>query len=186
MDLGILFSNKKKDLSADYREETVKIPLLVTFVVLLLICAPLLWMILKINEEGAKSTSVAKYNALVEIVNFDVDTVDTMLSADSSLNDLSSDGKAPVVTLIVPEVMLVDESSLSSGAMTPLNIQLDAIYWSPANPIVGIGEETYRVGDSLQGYEIIEIGKTKVRFRARDGSIVVKDFYENLLQSTKK
>ncbi len=52
MDLGILFSNKKKDLSADYREETVKIPLLVTFVVLLLICAPLLWMILKINEMG--------------------------------------------------------------------------------------------------------------------------------------
>jgi hypothetical protein len=38
------------------------------------------------------------------------------------------------------------------------------------------------VGDVIQGYEIVHIGKTKVQFQAADGTIIMKDMYDNLLK----
>lgn len=172
------------DFDAEYCEETVKVPLLTMVVVVLLISAPLVWMIMRINEAGTRATSVSEYSALVEIVNYDVTEVSSMLSGNSEVVVKLDQGK-PVVTLVVPELVLIDEGNIAPQANLPLDVQLDAIYWHSVNPIVGIGKETYQIGDSFQGYEIVKIGKTDVHFKGKNGKIVVKDFYENLFQSKK-
>jgi hypothetical protein len=170
------------DLDAEYREESAKLPLVIAVLAVLLVAAPFIATILRINDEGAQAAVVTKYNGLIEIVTSDLGAADSMLHEQDRVNAGRQGG---VVKLIVPEVVLIDEKSLNPDADDPLNIELDAIYWSPANPIVGINGETYHVGEKVQGYEIIEIGKTSVRFKSKQGNIVVKDFYENLLYSTR-
>lgn len=178
--------NSMAVLVPEYREEDIRIPVMVTIVVLLVVAAPLVSWILKINKEGIRSTDITKYNNLIETVAGDVKTVDAMLRNDAAeLAAITSTRKAPSVTLIVPEVVIVEERANKRTEASPLKIHLEGIYWSPANPLVGIGGETYRVGDVIQGYEIVKIGKTSVQFQHGDGTIVVKDMYENLLHSQK-
>ncbi len=161
---------------AEYREETLKLPLFITLVAAGLVAVPLAVWMFRINEEGFRSTDVTKYRALVETVSGDADAVSAMLHRDEqTLVEMKT--AAPVVTLIVPEVVIVEKKE-----NTPLNANLEGIYWSPSNPLVGIDGETYQVGDLVQGYKIIEIGKTSVRFKGPDGKTIVKDFYGDLFK----
>ncbi len=174
------------DFSAKYHEESAKIPILSTAVILLLIAAPFIVWIVKINNDGAKANNVSKYENLAQLVASDVRMVDAMLRNDAAaLAAMYAGRKIPVVTLIVPEVVIVENRKDEPAKVTELNVELEGIYWSPANPLVGIGGETYRIGDMIRGYEIIRIGKTMVQFQSSDGTIVVKDMYENLLQNNR-
>jgi hypothetical protein len=164
-----------------YKEESVKIPAAVTVALLILICAPLVLWIIRINAEGIQATNTAKYDALVSKVENDVRTVDALLRNDAEeLEAMRQAQQSQVVTLIVPEVVIVEEKK-NPEKISPLKVNLDGIYWNAKNPLISIGDETYRVGDVIQGYEIVRINKTTVQFRAPDGSLVVKDMYENLL-----
>ncbi|MDF7799997.1 hypothetical protein P4C99_11025 [Pontiellaceae bacterium B1224] len=174
-------SIKHISVMPEYKEESVKIPVAITMVLLLLVCTPLVLWIIKINDEGSRATDISQYNALVSKVNNDVRTVDAILRNDAEeLEAIRSAQRTQVVTLIVPEVVIIEERAGAAKAK-PLNISLDGIYWSPNNPLVSIGDETYRIGDVLQGYEIIGINKTTVQFQAADGTLIVKDMYEDLL-----
>lgn len=174
------------ELSESYREESVRAPVLITLLVLVLAAAPLVWWIFRINEEGRKSTDISKYNVLVNVVADNVKTVDALLRNDAEeLAAIRSAAKQPVVKLIVPDVVIVEEKQQRPDASKPLKVSIDGIYWSSANPLAGINGETYRVGDTIQGYEIVQIDKTSIRFQAADGTIVVMDIYDDLLQSEK-
>lgn len=169
-------ANSKRD--AEYREESTKVPVFMMVVVLVLVSAPLVWAISSINTAGSKAADVSKYNTLVQTVGTDLKTVQTMLADGAAGVDIQD----RTVTLIVPELVIVDEAK-PGDALAPLKIELKGIYWSPTRPLADIDGETYYVGDSIQGYKIIKIGKTAVHFKAKDGRIVVKDFYEDLLQN---
>ena len=172
---------KKKPDGADikqnveYREESPKLPVVVLVATLVLVAAPLVWAILKIDAEGSKAADISKYTALIQTVGTDVGTVKAMLSSGS----VDLDAKERKVTLIVPELVLVDEAK-PADSLSPLKINMKGIYWNPTNPLVDIDNETYYVGDEIQGYTIVKIDKTAVHFKGKDGKIVVKDFYENL------
>ena len=169
----------------EYREESVKVPALITMVVLLLISAPLIFWLTKINEKGLKLADISRYDNLVAMVESDTRAVSAILNNDAAeLAAINAARKSPVVTLIIPEVVIQDEKKPKEG-VGPLNIDLEGVYWNSANPLVGIGGETYRSGDVIQGYEITHIGKTSVQFQAPDGTILVKDMYENLLYKAK-
>lgn len=175
-------SIQKIVLGEVYSEESVKRPALITLAVLVLLTIPLGLWILSINKEGAQSNDVGRYVALMEEVSIDVKTVaalsmndtDTLAAIDAFRNNQS-------VTLIVPEIVIVEEEK-TPNVISPLNIELSGIYWSPNNPLAGINGETYGVGEQIQGYEITRIEKTTVHFKANDGSIVVKDMDEILLE----
>ncbi len=168
------------DPDADYCEESVKIPLAIAILAVVLVAAPFIYTVLKINDEGAQAAVVTKYNALVEAVLSDLGAANTMLHDDSGMASIKAVGGNSVVKLIVPEVVLVDAES--QNPEDELNVELEAIYWSPSNPIAGINGETYHVGDTIQGYEIVEIGKTTVHFKGKSGKVIVKNFYENLFK----
>ena len=173
------------DVDTPYAEESVKVPALITVVVLALIAAPLGYWIYQINTAGEKSTNVERFYGLVDAVEKNVLTVTAMINNDAeALAAINASRKEPVVTLIVPEVVIVDEKKPAQGT-GPLKIEMDGIYWSSARPLVSINGETYGVGDVIQGYEITRIGKTSVQFQAPDGTIEVKDMYENLLEKSK-
>lgn len=166
------------DLDVQYREESALVPLAIAVVASLLILLPAIWMISLINREGKQGAVVTKYETLVQGVRGDVDVVDTIL-VEGGLESVLA-GRSGKVRLIVPDVVLVDEVSEDPNAVKPLKIKLEGIYWSPTRPIVGIQGETYNVGDMIQGYEIVEIGKDDVHFKDKNGEVVVKGMYENL------
>ncbi|VGO17543.1 hypothetical protein PDESU_06140 [Pontiella desulfatans] len=175
------------DFVDDYREESTRIPLVITLLLLLLTAAPMSYWIFRINQVGTVSTDVSNYDVLVNAVANNVKTVDAMLNNDAeALAAINANSKKQVVTLIVPEVVIVEDRGMEPKEQRALEIELEGIYWSPANPLVGINGETYRMGDSIQGYEIVRIGKTAVQFQGADGNIVVMDMYENLLKAGKK
>ena len=177
-------SKKKKQQNSDvipeYREESAKIPFVVMVLLVLLIGGSLGWMIFRIDTEGSLAVNVSKYNMLIQTVSSDMQDISTILKDDS----VDMEERKHTVTLIVPEVVLVDERKPEEGP-APLKVDLKGIYWSPSNPLVDIDNETYYVGDVIQGYTIVKISKTAVHFKAKDGTLVVKDFYENLLQNKK-
>ncbi len=164
---------------AEYREESAKIPFVVMAVLVLIIGGLLGWLIFKIDTEGTHAANVSKYDALIQTVFADTQDISIMLK-DGSLGRVS---RKRTITLIVPEVVLVDENE--SKAQSPLKIELKGIYWNPTRPLVDIDNKTYYVGDKVQGYTIVKINKTAVHFKSQDGGIVVKEFYENLLQIKK-
>lgn len=174
--------NTDMDGGKPYREETAKVPVAITLLTLILVAAPLVYWIYHINREGAKANDVSQYNVLVQAVANNVRTVDAMLRNDAEeLAAINASAKKPVVTLIVPEVVIVEEQKVS-GKQAPLKVKLDGISWTKTNPVAIIDGETYFVGDTVQGYEIVRIGKTSVQFQATDGTIVVMDMYEDLLK----
>lgn len=177
--------NANIDLSVDYREESIKLPAAMAVVAMLLVGIPLATWIYRIDAAGKKLADVSKYEVLVEGVNGDVQTVNAVLSNDARLLEGINRDEAKKVTLIVPEVVIVENRKDQPKEQSPLKADLDGIYWNPANPLVTIDGETYRIGDIVQGYEIIEINKRSVRFKGQDGTVVEKDIYEGLLQNQK-
>jgi hypothetical protein len=172
-------------ITEDYAEESIKTPALITLVVLILIAAPLVYWQHNINRDGEKLTDISSFDTLVTLVASNTRTVNAMLNNDmEALAAINASRKQPVVTLIVPEVVILDEEKPVKGAGV-LNVKLQGVYWNPARPLVGINGETYGVGDVIQGYEITRVDQTSVQFQAADGTIVVKDMYENLLQEAK-
>ncbi len=170
------------DVRDSYQEESVKVPFFVTLVVLALVSAPIVYWMMKINDEGSRSANFSNYDALVEVVNNDVRMVDAMLRNDAeALSAIRSSRGAPMVTLIVPDVVIVQEKR-SGNSPEALKVTLEGIYWNPVTPLVGMNGETYRVGDVIQGYEITRIGKTSVQFQGPDGSIEKRGMYDGLLQ----
>ncbi len=158
--------------------------MVVTILVLVLVSAPLVFWITKINEEGTRSADVSKYTVLLDAVGSDLKRVDAMLRNDADeLAAINAATKQQKVTLIVPEVVIVeDRQEAPKKQQGQLKAKLEGIYWSASNPLAGINGETYRVGDKIQGYEIVRIGKTSVQFQAEDGTIVVLNMYDDLLK----
>lgn len=174
-------NSTNESLSEKYHEETLAIPVVVTIVVLLLLALPLVYRISVINAEGSKANDISKYSALVKLVDADIQTVDAMLRNDTAALAAINASHTPQVTLIIPEVVVVETKS-KEGDPEVLKVEMEGIYWSPTNPLVGINGETYAVGDSVQGHKIIKISKTTVEFRSKNGTTVVKDMYEDLLK----
>lgn len=170
----------------DYKEESVRLPAALTILLLILVTTPLVLWVLNVNKLGLQTADIGGISIVVEKVEADVKMVDAMLRNDAdALAAIRDAQNAPVVTLIVPEVVILEEGN-PSGSPAKLNVQLDGIYWSPSNPLVSINKETYRVGDIVQGHEIVSIGKTSVQLQSSDGTIIVKDMYENLLSGERK
>ncbi len=174
-------SNTNVGLSSEYREETAKLPVAITVAAVLLVGIPLAVWIFRIDEAGKISADISKYETLVQTVDGDVQTVDAILDKDAEA--INAADKKRTVTLIVPEIVIVEDRKNGSEKQSSLNIALDGIYWNPDSPLATIDGETYREGDTIQGYTIIEIGKRSVRFKGKDGTIVEKDMYEDLLRS---
>jgi len=172
------------DLSTGYHEESIRIPAVITVVILLLIGIPMALWIYRIDKTGEKATNISKYETLVTSVDSDVQVVNAVLDNDATeLEAINAARSAGTVRLIVPEVVIVEQRDNSSKVNSPLDIEMDGIYWSPANPLMTIGGETYREGDTIQGYIIVDIGKRSATFKGKDGSLIEKDIYENLLQN---
>ncbi len=173
------------DLTADYCEESIKVPLAITVAAVLLVGCPLGYWVYTINEEGFRATDVSKYNELVQSVEGNVQTVNTLLHCNADeLAVINAARKASVVTLIIPEEDEPEEGKAVGAAAesAPFRVSIDGIYWNPANPLVGINGETYREGDRLNGHTIVKIGKTTVRLRDAIGNEIEMDMYENLLK----
>ena len=167
---------KNGDAIPSYCEESTKIPILLMAVLVLIIGVLLGLLIFKIDAEGTHAANVSKYNALIQTVSADTQVVSALL--EEGVSDMTS--RERTVTLIVPEVVLVDENE--TKAQSSFKIELKGIYWHPTHPLVDIDNETYGVGDGVHGYTITKIGKSSVQFKARDGGVVVKEFYEGLLE----
>jgi len=175
---------KQIKIAAPYKEESVKIPSMITLIIVALFSIPLVMWIIKINDEGTRAANVARYNTLISTVDQDARTVRALLDNDADELAAIRDARdSATVTLIVPEVVIVEEKTDGQQVM-PLTVTLDGVYWSPKNPLASIDGETYRVGDIIQGYEIVSIGKTSVQFQSSSGIIVVKDLYEGLLKDS--
>lgn len=175
--------SKEKD---QYQETTIKMPLLITLIALVLMITPFVFWILKINTEGIRATDATKYNTLTATVESTVQEVSAVLRNDSQeLESIRASQSKPVITLVVPEVLIVEKRKEEAPKLEELKVELDGIYWSATRPLAGLNGETYQVGDKIQGHEILRIGKTFVHFLAPDGSVVVKDIYERLLQTKK-
>ena len=174
---------KTADLSADYQEESIRTPALITLVLMVLISIPLGSWIYRINMAGKNSSNVTKYEKLVKRVDGDVQIVSTVLNSDTAeMEAIQASRSAGTVRLIVPEVVIVEKRDKPAPDKTTLDFELDGIYWSIANPLVTIEGETYRIGDTVYGYTIVEIRKRSVIFKGKDGKLVEKDIYGDLLQ----
>ncbi len=179
--------SKAKDVQVDYREETIKVPAIITVVILLLVTIPLVYSIFKINAAGVRATDVSQYTTLAATVSGNIQSVEDMLRNDAAaLVAIQSAQTGASVQFIGPEDVAEETGSLSFVSQSPLNVELEGIYWSPANPLVGIGGETYRVGDSIQGYEIYKISKMRVYFRGQTGDTVIKDMYGDIREINEK
>ena len=177
-------SGKRKSnagVTGEYREVQVKTSIYTMLVVVTAVAAPLGWLNLKIGAEGSEVADTSRYHDLVAVVNRDVNTVQRMLD-NEHVDERSLKGSlAPVVTLITPDnfapASMDDAANQNAGK---LKIELNAIYWSPTDPIVTIDDENYYVGDMIQNHRIIEIRKTEVVFEDPMGEKVVKNFYDYL------
>ncbi|MDF7824474.1 hypothetical protein P4B35_10660 [Pontiellaceae bacterium B12227] len=165
----------------NYREETIRLPAVLTLLLVALIAAPLVYWMVQINREGTRTSNVSQYTVLVDALDSNVKTVDAMLRNDTEeLAAALEASRNDIVTMIVPEIIIIEDEPEPSAPKETFDVKLDGIYWSPSNPLVGLSGETYRVGDRVQGYEIIQIGKSKVRLHGPDDEIVIMDMNEKL------
>ncbi|NNJ69984.1 MAG: hypothetical protein HKP10_01695 [Kiritimatiellales bacterium] len=179
--------SKTTDIQAEYREETIKVPAIITVVILLLVAVPLIYGIFQINKEGLRQTDVTQYTTLAATVSGNIQAVEDMLRNDATaLAAIQTVQKNTSVRFIGPEDADEEIENLTFVGQSPLNVELEGIYWSPAKPLVGIGGETYRIGDSIQGYEIYKISKTRVYFRGQTGDTVIKDMYGDIREINEK
>lgn len=170
--------------SKGYHETTLMLPMILLVASLLLIGVPLGVLGYRIDEVGGRGLDLFKYKALEKTVSADMQAVKFILNADNKESVIiDSSIKNKLITLVIPEVVIVEQVSKASGTKTPsLEVDLGGIYWNPNTPLATIDGETRQVGDQVQGYEVVWIGKTKVRFRGQDGSFVEKGMYDDLLQ----
>lgn len=173
--------NKLKGSSDTYHEESIKVPVIITVVVLLLTSLPLTSWILNINREGTLAADVTNYQELIRRAADDVRVVDILMRNDNeALALIRQSSQILDVDVIAPSVTITAKPKQKDRMAVQLNVKLEGIYWSAANPLVGINGETYGVGDVIQDHTIIEIGKTAVMFEGGDGIIIEKNIYEDL------
>lgn len=164
-------------MEAVYCEETVRVPFVVMLLLVVLVVVPSGWLIRRGNAVGARSVDVAEGKALARSVVGNLKALDSLLAGNGDQM-----GPSEVVTLIVPEILIVDASPPAQPEKAALSVEIKGIYWHPTRPLVDIGGETFSVGDEVaNGYVIVKIGKTAVHFKGKDGKITVKDMYEGIL-----
>lgn len=148
-------------------------------ILVLLVTAPLVWLNYTIEKEGVIAADVSSYDAIMKNINSDALSVrklrDIEVQALASLRYSGDSGKS---SLIVPNDGQTNNEDMA--ASRDLNIELSGIIWNPADPLVIIGREIYRKGESVNGYEIIKVSRTEVSFRNSQGDVVEKQFYEFL------
>ncbi|QBG46123.1 hypothetical protein EGM51_01355 [Verrucomicrobia bacterium S94] len=163
--------------NAPYKEETIKVPVVLAVLLVVLIAVPLVLWIIRINEAGTRAASGARYDALIAEVNQGIRTVNAFLTDnEEELAAIRAARERSVVTLVVPEVVMMEEQQ--NRTIPPLDVELKGIYWRAREPLAGINGELYGVGDVIQGYEIVQIDELSVRFRGPDGTLVVKEIYD--------
>ena len=164
-------------VEAVYCEETVRVPFVVMLLLVVLVVVPSGWLIRRENAVGVHSTDVAEGKALARSVMDNLKALDSLMVGDGDQM-----GPSEIVTLIVPEILIVDASKPTQPEQAVLSVELKGIYWNPTHPLADIDGETVSVGDEVaNGYIIVKIGKTSVHFKGKDGKIVVKNMYEGLL-----
>jgi len=169
----------------DYHEERFVFPIGITlFVVILLGVLLGLWG--RWDDQAVMmQADLAEYEFVEQSVSVDLQSIQSMRQHDAStIEDIHAAMRGQPVTLVIPDVVIVEKSA-TGASPSPLTVEVDGIFWNQENPLVTLGGETFRVGDLVQEYEIVRIGKTAVFFRDRDGNTVEKDIYENLLKPGK-
>ncbi|MEE9369730.1 MAG: hypothetical protein V3V05_12850 [Pontiella sp.] len=174
-------ANTMEHLSIEYQEESIKPAIIVMLVAVVIVSLPLGWMIHKISDQGVRIADVSRYQNLALLVDSNVSTIRKILANDV-VDDrvLSGVAAAPLVTLITPNISPTNRDEAAHSNTKNLDVELKAIYWSPRDPLVTLGDENYRVGEKIQGFTIAEIRKTEVVFKSPLGDTVVKYFYDYL------
>lgn len=165
-----------------YREESPRLAILVTVVVVVLVGAPLALANKKIGDEGASAADISKYAQLANTIDENVAVVRRVLEngvvKEATL--VAGGILAPKGTLLITPKVVPTNANESTQNPNSLNIKLTAIYWNPNDPLVTIDDDNYHVGDKIKGFTILEIRKTEVVFRSPGGEKVVKYFYDYL------
>lgn len=166
--------------TADYFEESPTLAIITAIVVVVFVGIPLGLLNKKVADEGSQAADVSSYSELSEKIAGNVRVVREMLEK-GVVDEMALAAVAtPRVTLITPDVNPTDMKEATSQNSNKLNVELNAIYWNPQDPLVTIDDENYRVGDKIKGFTILEIRKTEVVFRSPLGDKVVKYFYDYL------
>lgn len=178
--------NGRKDKAAEvaekYREEATKPAIVYAVLAVALVSAPLAWGIRDIEKKGVESANTAHYSLLAATVGKDVAEVRKILASEvveeASLVGIAA---AAVVEEVPPESVVTNES-IPGVAEDPkkLEIRLSAIYWNARAPLATIDGETYRAGETVKGFKIVEIRETEVEFKGPLGDTVIKYFYDYL------
>jgi hypothetical protein len=163
-----------------YCEESPRLAIIITVIVILLVGVPLGLLNKKISDEGSRDADVSLYADLANKVGVNVRVVGEMLEKGVVDVVALAAVAAPKVTLITPDINPTNMQEAASQDPNKLNVTLSAIYWNPSDPLVTIDNENYRVGDKVKGFTILEIRKTEVVFRSPLGDKVVKYFYDYL------
>ncbi|MBN2161378.1 MAG: hypothetical protein JXR25_00325 [Pontiellaceae bacterium] len=176
--MSVAKGQKAKDAPADlrYEEVSLKLPLIILVLSLVLTGGPLAWGLVKVNEDGEASIGVSKYLTLADGAAKNIALVKNALQGRKEESQQVKD----VVTLVVPEVVIVEAEKTEVKGPKPLDVEIHGIYFSRNMPLVDLDGQTYRVGDSVQGYRITKISETSVHFIGPDNKAVVRDMYEDL------
>jgi hypothetical protein len=118
--------------------------------VVLLVSAPLVWLNLRIERNGAQSVDVSSYDRLLSKIETDAAAVRQMRKREvDALASLKNTDMKPTMMVIVPET--APTNSGDAAAMEGMEIALSGIIWKPEDPLVIIGREIYRKGDEVDG-----------------------------------
>jgi hypothetical protein len=162
-----------------YQEVNAKQEILLMLVLVVLVTAPLIWLNVKIEKEGARSADVSNYDVIMKNIDQNARSVRQLRGVEvEALAALKYSGESGKTSLIVPNDGNTNSDDMA--ASRNLDIELSGIIWNPAAPLVIIDREIYKKGESVNGYEIIKVSRTEVTFRNSTGDIVVKQFYEYL------
>jgi len=125
----------RKAPAAVYAEESPRLPALFALALALLVAAPLAHWIVRVNRQGARDTNLAAYRQLVQAMQTDAAEVDAILHNDDEALAALGASRKPVVTLIVPEVVIVDEPKPSEPAEAePFKAEINVYTTTPPNP----------------------------------------------------
>ena len=148
-------------------------------VLAVLVTAPLVWLNMKIEKEGAQSADVSNYDVIMKNIDRNARSVRKLRNVEiQALAALKYSGDSGKTSLIVPNDGSTNSDDMA--ASRKLDIELSGIIWNPDAPLVIIEREIYKKGESVNGYEIIKVSRTEVIFRNSMGDTVVKQFYEYL------
>ena len=175
------FKKAAVQAGASYCEESPRLAIIITVVVVAAVGIPLGLLNKKISDEGSRAADVSLYMGLADRVGGNVMVVREMLEKGVVDKVALAAVAAPRVTLITPDVSPTNMQEAADQDPNKLNIKLSAIYYSTQDPLVTIDDENYRVGDKIKGgFTILEIRKTEVVFRSPLGDKIVKYMYDYL------